>query len=54
VCDSALADVKIIDVTHDIAGPYCAKMLADYGADVIKVEEPGTGDIQKARPLPRR
>jgi crotonobetainyl-CoA:carnitine CoA-transferase CaiB-like acyl-CoA transferase len=39
-----LDDVKVIEVCHYIAGPYCCKMFADYGADVIKIEEPGEGD----------
>ena len=37
---SALDDVRVLDISQGIAGPLCAKLLADFGADVIKVEPP--------------
>ena len=42
--DGALADLRVLDFTHYIAGPYATKLLADYGADVLKVERPEVGD----------
>lgn len=39
-----LDGVRVIDLGHAIAGPFAATMLADFGADVIKIEKPGQGD----------
>jgi CoA:oxalate CoA-transferase len=39
-----LADLKVLDLSRYIAGPHCATVLGDLGADVVKVERPGLGD----------
>jgi len=46
-----LDDVTILDLTHYIAGPYATKLLADYGADVIKIERPGGDPARRLGPF---
>src|SRR5579871_5686537 len=41
---NALEGLRVLDIATFIAAPFCATMLADFGAEVIKVEEPSAGD----------
>lgn len=41
---SILDSIRVVEMTEALAGPYCAMLLGDFGADVIKVERPGVGD----------
>ena len=44
----ALAGLSVLDLTSQLSGPYCSMILADLGADVVKVERPGQGDESRA------
>jgi len=44
----ALDDITVLDLSHALAGPFASTLLGDFGASVIKVEPPGSGDIARA------
>lgn len=45
---ASLKDIRVIDISHVIAGPLCSYYLAQMGAEVIKIEKPGSGDVMRA------
>src|ERR1700761_6553616 len=45
---SALRGFRIVELAEGVAGEYCGKLLSDFGAEVIKVERPGTGSPTRA------
>lgn len=47
--EKALAGLKVLEYAQFVSGPYCTKLLADLGAEVIKIETPGTGDETRRR-----
>lgn len=46
----ALEGVKVLELCQMVAGPYCTKLLADLGAEVVKIERPGRGDAARSLP----
>ena len=49
--EKALSDVTVLDFSHLLQGPFCTQLLADMGANVIKVERPGQGDLFRTHDL---
>jgi CoA:oxalate CoA-transferase len=54
VPEGALSDLRIVELAEMVAGPFCTKVMADLGAEVLKIEKPREGDIARRRgPFPQ-
>ena len=49
--ERALEGVKVLDLTHHLSGPYCTKLMADFGAEILKVERPGGDPTRRVGPF---
>src|SRR5687768_11484902 len=45
-----LDDVRVVELTNGLSGAFCAKLLADQGAETLKIEPPGRGDLVRHEP----
>jgi CoA:oxalate CoA-transferase len=51
--EGTLSGLKVVELSERVAGPFCTKVMADLGAEVIKIEQPGTGDVARSHgPFP--
>ena len=49
--EGVLEGVKVLDLSEDLAGSFCARLLADYGADVLKLEPPRGAALRRMGPF---
>ncbi len=48
-----LSGIRVLDLSLQLPGPLCTMMMADYGADIVKIDEPSRGCATRSRPKSR-